>query len=49
MTLAPVLWLDIPASNTRIDPWTGAAPQPAYAAATRMTASLAPACREART
>ncbi|NCU21203.1 SDR family NAD(P)-dependent oxidoreductase, partial [Candidatus Falkowbacteria bacterium] len=37
-----VLSLDIPASNTRIDPWTGAAPQPAYAAATRITASLAP-------
>lgn len=42
VTLAPVLILDIPASNTRIDPWTGAAPQPAYAAATRITASLAP-------
>ncbi len=42
VTLAPVLMLDIPASNTRINPWTGAAPQPAYAAATRITASLAP-------
>ncbi len=42
VTLAPILWLDIPAGNTRIDPWTGAAPQPAYADATRITASLAP-------
>jgi len=42
VTLAPVLMLDIPANNTRIDPRTGTAPQPAYAAATRITASLAP-------
>jgi hypothetical protein len=42
VTLAPVLMLDIPASNARINPSTGAAPQPAYAAATRITASLAP-------
>jgi len=42
VTLAPMLWLDIPASNNRVDPWTGAAPQPAYAVATRITASLAP-------
>jgi len=42
VTLAPMLWLDIPASNSRVDPWTGAASQPAYAAATRITASLAP-------
>lgn len=42
VTLAPILWLDIPASNSRVDPWTGAAPQPANAAATRITASLAP-------
>ena len=42
VTLAPVLMLDIPASNTRINPLTGVVPQPAYAAATRITASLAP-------
>ncbi len=42
VTLAPVLMLDIPASNSRLDPWTGAAPQPAYTAANRITASLAP-------
>ena len=42
VTLAPMLWLDMPASNSRVDPWTGAAPQPAYPVATRITASLAP-------
>ncbi|MFG1350278.1 glycoside hydrolase/phage tail family protein [Xanthobacter autotrophicus] len=42
VTLNPFLMMDIPADNTRPDPWTGAAAQPAYPWRGRMVCDPAP-------
>jgi hypothetical protein len=41
-TLYPFVMMDIPADNALVDPWTGAAPQPAYPWRGRITCDPAP-------
>jgi hypothetical protein len=42
VTLMPFIMMDVPAENTLIDPWTGAASQPAYPWRGQITVSPAP-------
>lgn len=42
VTLSPFLFMDVPTTNSRPDPWTGAASQPAYPWRGRITSDPAP-------
>jgi GTA TIM-barrel-like domain/Putative phage tail protein len=42
VTLYPFIMMDVPSGNTKADPWTGAASQPAYPWRGRITCSPAP-------